>query len=75
MWSFFFSPPEVNGGVFVKFTVAEYEAFVRTLAPRLDYRVLDGVGHFLMLQKPDDFNALLSQFLSALPKGEISKAK
>jgi pimeloyl-ACP methyl ester carboxylesterase len=47
----------------------DYEAFVRKLAPRLEYRVLDGVGHFLMLQKPDDFNAILSLFLANPPKG------
>jgi pimeloyl-ACP methyl ester carboxylesterase len=47
----------------------DYEAFVRKLAPRLEYRVLDGVGHFLMLQKPDDFNAILSLFLANPPRG------
>jgi pimeloyl-ACP methyl ester carboxylesterase len=47
----------------------DYEAFVRRLAPRLEYRVLDGVGHFLMLQKPDDFNAILALFLANPPKG------
>jgi pimeloyl-ACP methyl ester carboxylesterase len=44
----------------------DYEAFIRKLAPRLEYRILDGVGHFLMLQKPDDFNAILALFLSSL---------
>jgi pimeloyl-ACP methyl ester carboxylesterase len=46
----------------------DYEAFVRRLAPRVEYRVLDGAGHFLMLQKPDEFNALLALFISNLPK-------
>ena len=25
---------------------------------------MDGVGHFLMLQKPEEFNAMLSAFLA-----------
>jgi pimeloyl-ACP methyl ester carboxylesterase len=44
----------------------DYEAYVRRLAPRAEYRVLDGVGHFLMLQKPAEFNAILSEFLDGL---------
>ena len=44
----------------------EYEAFVRKLAPGVQYKVLDGVSHFLMLQKPDEFNALLAAFLAGL---------
>lgn len=40
-----------------------YEAYVRRLAPDADYRVMDGVGHFLMLQKPEEFNAILADFL------------
>jgi len=41
----------------------EYEAFVRRLAPQVDYRVMEGVRHFLMLEKPDEFNAVLASFL------------
>ena len=49
---------------------ADYEAFVRRLAPRSEFRVLgEGVGHFLMLQKPAEFNAILSGFLDGLGKG------
>jgi pimeloyl-ACP methyl ester carboxylesterase len=44
---------------------ADYEAFLRKLAPGLDYQVMDGVGHFLMLQKPEEFNAMLSAFLGS----------
>lgn len=42
---------------------AEYERYVRNLAPKLDYRVMEGVGHFLMLEKPEAFNAHLAAFL------------
>jgi len=40
-----------------------YEGYVRSLSPRVDYRALDGVGHFLMLEKPADFNAILLEML------------
>jgi len=42
----------------------EYEAYVRRLAPRLEYRVMEGTGHFLMVDKPAEFNAILSNFLT-----------
>ncbi len=53
---------------------ADYEAFVRRLAPRSEYRVLEGagVGHFLMLQRPEEFNAILSGFLDSLSEGTDS---
>lgn len=45
------------------FWTSEYEAYVRKLAPDLDYRVMDGVTHFLMLDRPAEFNAILGEFL------------
>jgi pimeloyl-ACP methyl ester carboxylesterase len=45
------------------FWTAEYEKYVRKLAPGVDYRVMDGVGHFLMMEKPKEFNALVLGFL------------
>jgi pimeloyl-ACP methyl ester carboxylesterase len=42
---------------------AEYEKHVRELAPGIDYQKMDGVGHFLMMEKPKEFNALLMGFL------------
>jgi pimeloyl-ACP methyl ester carboxylesterase len=39
------------------------EQFYRSLAPNLDYRTMDGVGHFLMMEKPKEFNEALSGFL------------
>jgi pimeloyl-ACP methyl ester carboxylesterase len=41
----------------------EYEKYVRKLAPDIDYQKMDGVGHFLMMEKPKEFNALLMAFL------------
>ena len=40
-----------------------YEGYVRSLSPQVDYRVLDGAGHFLMLEKPAEFNAILLEML------------
>lgn len=42
---------------------AEYEQFVRGLVPDLDYQTWEGVSHFLMMDKPEQFNSALSAFL------------
>jgi pimeloyl-ACP methyl ester carboxylesterase len=43
-----------------------YEKYVRKLAPGIDYRTMDGVGHFLMMEKPREFNALMMAFLKKI---------
>lgn len=45
------------------FWTAEYEATVRRLAPDTTWHVLDGTGHFVMLEKPREFDELLVAFL------------
>jgi pimeloyl-ACP methyl ester carboxylesterase len=47
-----------------QFASPDYEKYVRTLCPDLDYVVIDGVGHFLMLDKPEVFNKTLAKFLA-----------
>jgi len=42
---------------------ADYEAYARALSTRTDYRTMDGVGHWLMLEKPSEFNATLESML------------
>jgi len=42
---------------------ADYEKYVHSLSAQTDYRVIDGVGHFLMLEKPAQFNAVLADLL------------
>ena len=42
---------------------ADYENYVRSLSPQTDYRVMEGVGHWLMLEKPAEFNATLTDLL------------
>jgi len=41
----------------------EYEAYVHGLVPNLEFQIWDGVSHFLMMDKPDEFNSTLSAFL------------
>ncbi|MGA2853067.1 MAG: alpha/beta hydrolase [Verrucomicrobiota bacterium] len=40
-----------------------YESYVRSLSPQSDYVVMEGVGHFPMLEKPAEFNAMLMPML------------
>lgn len=42
---------------------AEYEQFSRGLVPTLDYQVWEGVSHFLMMEKPEEFNRAVIAFL------------
>lgn len=49
----------------------DYQAFLRQLAPGCDIQFMDGVGHFLMLERPADFNERLTAFLEK--QGALSK--
>jgi pimeloyl-ACP methyl ester carboxylesterase len=40
-----------------------YENYVRSLSPQSDYFIMDGAGHFLMLEKPAEFSAILVEKL------------
>lgn len=42
---------------------SDTEQFFRSLAPNLDYHMMDGVSHFLMMEKPTEFNDALAAFL------------
>jgi pimeloyl-ACP methyl ester carboxylesterase len=44
---------------------SEYEQFARSLVPRLDYQVWDNVSHFVMMEKPREFNDAVLAFLRA----------
>lgn len=46
------------------FWTADTETFLRSLAPRLEFHMWDGVSHFLMMEKPQEFNQTLQAFLS-----------
>jgi pimeloyl-ACP methyl ester carboxylesterase len=43
----------------------EYVAYVRRLVPGIRYETIPGAGHYLMLEQPEQFNALLAEFLKA----------
>lgn len=42
---------------------ADTESFIRSLAPRLEYQSWKGVSHFLMMERPLEFNGQLKMFL------------
>lgn len=39
------------------------EQYVHSLSTKTDYRVMNGVGHWLMLERPGEFNAILMDML------------
>jgi pimeloyl-ACP methyl ester carboxylesterase len=53
----------INNKAWSPFYPPEYEAYARSLSARTDYRTLEGVGHFMMLEKPTMFNATLADML------------
>lgn len=52
------------------FWTDDYEAFVRDLAPGARYHVVPDVSHFVMLDAPETFRELVSDFLAALQSGQ-----
>lgn len=42
---------------------ADNETFLRSLAPSLDYHMWTGVSHFLMMDKPKEFNEAVKGFI------------
>lgn len=42
---------------------ADNESYLRSLAPKLDYKLWTGVSHFLMMERPSEFNAQLKMFM------------
>jgi pimeloyl-ACP methyl ester carboxylesterase len=45
------------------FWTEDYKTFAKKVVPDLDYREFDGVGHFVFMEKPKEFNAALAEFL------------
>ena len=43
--------------------MAAFENYVRSLSPQVEYRMMNGASHFPMLEKPAEFNALLTALL------------
>ena len=45
------------------FWPADTEQFYRSIAPKLEFQMSEGVGHFLMMEKPKQFNEVVITFL------------
>jgi pimeloyl-ACP methyl ester carboxylesterase len=45
------------------FWSADYRTAISAFIPELEYKTIDGVGHFLMLEKPELVNELVLRFL------------
>jgi pimeloyl-ACP methyl ester carboxylesterase len=41
-----------------------YEKYVHSLSPKTDYRLIEGTGHFVMLEKSSEFNTTLMEMLT-----------
>lgn len=46
------------------FWPADNEQFLRSLAPNLEYHMWENVSHFLMMERPEEFNQILREFLA-----------
>src|SRR5256886_1212398 len=42
------------------------EESFRALAPSMEFQMWDGVGHFIMMEKPKEFNAAVAQLLATI---------
>ena len=45
------------------FYAPDTEQFYHSMAPNLDFQMWEGVGHFLMMEKPNEFNEAVIAFL------------
>ena len=52
--------------LFSLYTNRHLEEYMKIRFPKLDYAEIPGTGHFLMLEKPAEFNRLLLEFLDKL---------
>jgi pimeloyl-ACP methyl ester carboxylesterase len=43
---------------------------IKKTLPRFQYEVLTGVGHYPMLEKPEQVNAALTRFMESIQKAE-----
>jgi len=48
------------------FWPADTEQFYRSIAPKLEFQMWDGVSHFLMMEKPDRFNEAVANFATSV---------
>lgn len=48
------------------FWPADTEQFYRSIAPKLEFQMWDGVSHFLMMEKPERFNEAVAKFATSV---------
>jgi pimeloyl-ACP methyl ester carboxylesterase len=53
-------------GVYAEMSAVANPEGMKRLYSQLEYHVIPGTGHFLMMEKPQEFNRLLSDFLAKL---------
>jgi pimeloyl-ACP methyl ester carboxylesterase len=51
-------------GLYADHSMAGNREYMKTHYPHMDYEEIAGTGHFLMLEKPEEFNRLLIGFLN-----------
>ena len=44
----------------------EHEALVRRLSPSVEYYAWDDTGHFLMMERAEEFNRVVGEFVARL---------
>jgi len=64
-----YAPDKINVPVLAilaksPFWPPDTEQFVRSLAPKLEFQMWEGVGHFLMMERPKQFNDAVISFLN-----------
>jgi len=64
-----YAPDKINVPVLAilaksPFWPADTEQFLRSLAPKLEFQQWEGVGHFLMMERPKQFNDAVINFLN-----------
>jgi len=50
-------------GIYAEQSVFTNPDLLKSVFPQLEFHVIPGTAHFLMMEKPDDFNKLLTDFL------------
>jgi pimeloyl-ACP methyl ester carboxylesterase len=63
-----YAPDKINVPVLAilaksPFWPADTEEFIRSIAPNLEFHMWEGVGHFLMMERPKQFNEEVIAFL------------
>ena len=51
-------------GIYAEKSALNNQAYMKDHFPKLEYHEVAGSGHFVMLDKPEEFNALLVAFLN-----------